>query len=96
MQEIIKNLPKVENMTSSNGNDIPNQFIISTPDYVIFQSYSSIIAIECKKTGKIWLDSKKWDYSVTTGKYINQFTGLDKKQTIKKIESGEIELVELN
>ena len=96
LQEEIKMLPKVENMTSSNGNDIPNQFIIATLDYVVFQSYSTIIAIQHKRTMKITLDRQKWDYSTTTGKYRNQFTGLNKKQTVKAIESGEIELADLN
>ena len=89
-------MPKIENMTNSNGNETPNQFIITTPDYVVFQSYSSIIAVQHRRTMKIVLDRQKWDYSITTGKYRNQFTGLDKKQTIKAIESGEIELSDLN
>mgnify|MGYP001003596539 FL=1 len=96
LQEEIKSLPKIENMTNSNGNKTPNQFIITTPDYVVFQSYSSIIAVQHRRTMKIVLDRQKWDYSITTGKYRNQFTGLDKKQTIKAIESGEIELSDLN
>lgn len=92
--EIIKNLPKVENMQSDNGNDIPNQFIITTKGATIFQSYSSVIAV--KTDDKIYLDENKWDYSQTTGKYRNQFLRMDKKQTLQAIESGKIILADLN
>ena len=68
---------KVRNMQSNNGNAIPNQFIIDTVNgkirQTIFQSYQSLIAIKCFHTGKTFLDKTYWDYSVTTGKYRNQF-----------------------
>lgn len=86
---------KVENMTSNNGNDIPNQFIIRTDEGTYFQSYKSIIAFKAKD-GTIYLDAEKWDYSVTTGKYRNQFLGEDKKQTEAKIKSGIYKLANLN
>lgn len=86
---------KVENMTSRNGNDIPNQFIIRTDEATFFQSYQSIIAMQ-DIDGNIFLDSKYWDYSVTTGKYRNIFLGEDKKQTEAKIKSGVYTLVNLN
>lgn len=85
---------KVENMTSSNGNDVPNQFKIYTDEGVYFQSYNSIIAF--KSHGKIQLDKNTWDYSTTTGKYRNQFLGENKAETQKKIDSGEYQLVDLN
>lgn len=84
----------MSNMQSNRGNDIPNQFIIETNDSVIFQSYSSIIAV--KENGFLFLDENKWDYSNTTGKYRNQFLGMNKKQTEELIESGSIKLVDLN
>ena len=87
---------KVSNMTSSRGNKIANQFIISTPKEEIFQSYGSIIAKENKATGKITLDRYYWDYSVTTGKYRNDFLGENKKETEQKIASGEYKLANLN
>jgi len=90
----IKNLPKVENMLSSNMNSIPNQFIIKTKNAVIFQSYSTIIAV--KSDNKIYLDKNSWDYSVTTGKYRNLFLGFDKKETEKQIKNGQIILTDLN
>jgi hypothetical protein len=87
---------KVKNMTSSNGNDIPNQFIISTEKGLVFQSYNSVIAFKSYEDGKIYLDNGTWDYSTTTGKYRNQFLGEDKKETQKKINSGEYILTDLN
>ena len=35
---------KVQNMTSSRGNKVANQFIIYTESGSVFQSYNSIIA----------------------------------------------------
>ena len=85
---------KVKNMTSPNGNEVPNQFIIETNEGIFFQSYNSVI---CKESnGKIELDEKYWDYSKTTGKYRNQFLGEDKKETQRKIDSGEYKLTNLN
>lgn len=37
---------KVENMQSSRGNDIPNQFVITTDEGRYFQSYNSVIAFK--------------------------------------------------
>lgn len=45
--------------------------------------------------GKIILDPKH-DYSNTTNKYVGQFLGLNLKARTKEIESGKIEVVELN
>lgn len=86
---------KVENMVSSKGNNIVNQFIITTKDGCYFQSYNSIIAFQ-SNDGKIILDSHYWDYSVTTGKYRNIFLNESKQETIKKIDSGEYKLDDLN
>ena len=73
-----------------------------------FQSYDSVIAtktywreedikgIAGAKTLEIELDEKYWDYSTTTGKYRNIFLGEDKKETEKKIKSGEYKLTNLN
>lgn len=84
----------VENMESSRGNLVPNQFKIYTDDGVYFQSYRTIIAARIK--GKTLLDTDKWDYSRTTGKYRNQFLGENTAETRKKIKSGEYTLVNLN
>ena len=86
---------KIENFTSSNGNSVPNQFLITQTDREIFQSYSSIIGLRIFGQ-KIVLDKNKWDYSKTTGKYRNQFTGLNKKETEAAIKEGRIILADLS
>lgn len=91
----MKNLVKVSNMASSNGNQIPNQFEIRTKEGVYFQSYQSIIAF-IPNDGKVQLDSRYWDYSATTSKYRNAFLGEDKKVTQRKINEGTYELTDLN
>ena len=84
----------VKNMLSSNGNYVPNQFIITDGERITFQSYNStIIEIDRKKkTLTIFLD---YNYSMTTGKYRNMFLadngfyGLSNiKDLNKAIEAG--------
>ena len=85
---------KVTNMTSTRGNKVPNQFLITDNGVEYFQSYNSIIAK--RSNGKIYLDDYYWNYSVTTGKYRNQFLGEGIAETRKKIASGEYTLTDLN
>ncbi len=86
---------KVQNMTSnSTGREIPNQFLIYGDHETTFQSYNSVIAT--KRDGRVYLDKDMWDYSVTTGKYRNQFLRENKKETEAKIKSGEYILTDLN
>jgi hypothetical protein len=86
---------KVENMKSARGNDVPNQFIIQTDEGLVFQSYNTVIAIK-HLDGRVELDANSWDYSVTTGKYRNQFLGETKKETERKIKDGTYKLENLN
>ncbi len=84
----------VINMTNNRGNKVKNQFRIYTTGGSIFQSYNStIVKIE---NGKTYIDLNKWDYSKTTGKYRNIFLNENKKETEKKIKSGEYILIDLN
>ena len=86
---------KVENMRSSNGNRIANQFIITDANGDIwFQSYQSMIAV--KRADGITLDSEAWDYSTTTGKYRNLFLRETKPETVRKIKTGIYTLADLN
>ena len=85
---------QVQNMKSPRGNTVPNQFIINHNGEEFFQSYRVIIAK--KGNGKTFLDSYYWDYSVTTGRYRNQFLNEGIKETREKIESGEYILTDLN
>jgi hypothetical protein len=86
----------VKNMENTRGNTAPNQFVIETDKFFIFQSYRSVIARKCKNTGKIELDSHYWDYSKTTGKFRNIFLRESKKETERKIKDGVYTLVNLN
>jgi hypothetical protein len=98
---------KIENMTSGRGNKIVNQFILTEEgcgalgNFIsrrVFQSYNTIIAriTRWPDETRIELDADNWDYSVTTGKYRNLFLGETKKQTEKKIASGDYILANLN
>ena len=97
----------VQNMTSSNGNKIANQFIITDEDTnEYFQSYNSMIAkkvyinIDFGNSNndkiQILLDKKYWNFSNTTSKYRNKFLNETTKETQAKIKSGEYKLVDLN
>ena len=87
---------KVKNMTSPRGNKVANQFIITdNHNNEIFQSYNTVIAMR-NDSGIVYLDKYSWDYSVTTGKYRNEFLGEGIAETRKKINSGEYILTDLN
>jgi hypothetical protein len=90
----LANKIKVENMISTNGNKIANQFILYTDKGVYFQSYESIIAFQ--NMGKIILDSYYWNYSRTTSKYRNIFLGMTTAEVKKRIKEGSIKLTNLN
>lgn len=85
---------KVYNLTSPNGNPVPNQFAIVNGTAKYFQSYRSIIAKV--ENGRITLDSYFWDYSRTTAKYRNIFLGMSTDEIKKGIKSGSIALANLN
>jgi len=78
---------RVENMTSSRGNDVPNQFIIYTNYGVMFRSYNSNIAFKPYDENIIYLGSD-WDYSKTTGKYRNEFLGYGVAELRTRIADG--------
>jgi hypothetical protein len=87
---------KTENMTSTNGNKVANQFIITDDNgNTFFQSYRSVI-VKKNSNYDIELDQKYWNYSNTTGKYRNIFLNETIKDTRKKIKSGEYKLTDLN
>ena len=84
----------VYNMESSQGNKVPNQFIIEHKGKEYFQSYNSLIAV--KENGKITLDEYYWNYSRTTSKYRNEFLNELTDDTRKKIKDGTYKLTNLN
>lgn len=85
---------KVKKMKSANGNPVANQFIIELSNTTVFQSYGTVIAK--LEAGYLTLDAKAWDYSRTTAKYRNKFTGLSTEETKQGIKEGTIKLVDLN
>jgi len=99
---------KVSNFTSSSGNKVANQFLITEGSTHTFQSYGSTIAVikhqhllgcyndDGTPKAIVTLDKTYWDYSKTTGVYRNQFLGEGIAETRKKIKSGEYKLVNLN
>ena len=76
----------------------PLSHVIFSPEATYFQSYESTIVKTYWKDGRrqVALDEYYWNYSKTTSKYRNLFLGETKKETEKKIASGEYELVDLN
>jgi hypothetical protein len=87
LAELGENRMKVSNMTTSNGNTAPNQFIIDEEHATVFQSYETTIAVISKSTGHIVLDINHWRSSRTTNRYRNQFLGM----TTPAIEHGIID-----
>jgi len=99
---------KIENLKSNSGKNIANQFIVNdvtikhvSPDGTdffytgkMFQSYNSNIAFITD--GYVLLDKNFWNYSRTTSKYRNIFLNETTKETLKKIESKEYILMNLN
>lgn len=99
---------KVRNMTSLNsGRPVVNQFIITYEGRgalgnfdrrEVFQSYDSVIVEKTywsDRTDTV-LDEDYWDYSVTTGRYRNQFLGENIDETRRKIKDGTYKLAKLN
>lgn len=60
---------QVQNMLSRKGNKVANQFEIFGNGYIVFQSYSTVIAVI--KEQALYVD--KAYYSNTTSKYLNIF-----------------------
>jgi hypothetical protein len=89
---------KVSQMKNNNGQPVKNQFILFDSEFTAFQSYDTIIVKTVFEDGirQVYLDINSWDYSRTTGKYRNEFLGETKKETEKKIKSGEYKLIDLN
>ena len=91
---------KIENLTSSKGNNIANQFKVIANGKTFFQSYQSVVASVDNMTGKVEL-YKDWDYSKTTSKYLYRFLAecghrslYNKKAIEAAIKSGEVSYIE--
>lgn len=83
-------------MTSPrSGSPVANQFEVETPEGRYFQSYHTMIAFR-DHSGNLTLDRDGWEYSTTTAKYRNQFTGLTTAETRRMVKDGTIKLDDLN
>ena len=89
---------KISHMTGRTGKPIANQVIVYTPGETLFKSYDTTIIKTVFEDGErvVYLDENYWDYSVTTGKYRNEFLGESKKDTERKIKEGIYKLADLN
>jgi hypothetical protein len=87
---------QITNLTNDNGKPVANQFLIieGNGSKRTFKSYSTVIAVI--ENGRTYLDSKAWNFSVTTSKYRNIFLGETTKETERKIKTGEYILTNLN
>ena len=81
---------RVKNLVSPrSGRKVANQFEINADEKRIFQSYDSTI-VEIDYGNRIIAIGEDYDYSMTTGKYRNQFfadngfRGLSTKQGLEK------------
>lgn len=89
----------ITQLINSNGNAVKNQFVIDG-EYLgqpgkFFQSYSTIIAFKPADGSSITLDRASWDYSQTTIRHRNTFTGYNSQQTKQMIKDRSIILADL-
>lgn len=81
---------KVENLNSpKTGKSVPNQFVITVKDRVLFQSYKTPIALTDEHDGIVFVCDKK--YSRTTTKYTNEFLNQHKNYTVFYVTEEELE-----
>ena len=96
LKKRFKGFPVIKTMQSPSrsGGDMSNQVVIAFDNGSVFSSYGTLIALEIReKDGMKTYLTDNWDYSVTTGKYRNQFLGEGIKETIKKIADGTYKIV---
>ena len=79
---------KIENMTSTRGNKISNQFKLYYNNYVAFQSYKTLISVYDIKNDTMYTD--KEFYSITTSKYKNLFNDEFQPLAIIQVENEEL------
>ena len=93
---MIGGFPKVRQMKSAKGGSVANHFIIETNRYTFLQSYDSLVVRVHKRSGRVSLDRKKWNYSKTTSRYRNLFLNATTKEIKFRIKTGEYKLRNLN
>lgn len=87
---------RVQNLRSSKGLSIVNQFVITDAEKITFQSYESVVAIY---DNNILTLGKNWNYNLTTRKhlyhFIREYTNYDinsNKDVLKAIKEKSIVL----
>ena len=87
---------RVQNIVSSKGNRVRNQFIIKDgKGNTYFQSYDTIIA-KIDRFGKVTLDDARWKSSVTTSKYRNIFLNATSQEVEQRVKNKVYKLRRLN
>ena len=82
----------VQNMLSSKGNRVANQFIINIGlNLTAFQSYNTLIAVYDNKNDVMYQDREK--YSHTTSKYLNRFIREFQPLHIEEVENEELYMI---
>lgn len=76
----------VSNMLSSKGNKVANQFIIEFDNFIVFQSYNTLIAVYDHENDVMYQDIEK--YSMTTSKYLNMFIREYQPLHISKVKNN--------
>lgn len=77
-------------LTTAGGRDAWAHLVVPTPLGELYEAYGNPVALK-QGGGKVILDSRYWDYSVTTHRYRGQFLGEDTATTRKKLERGQYE-----
>ena len=79
-------IQNVRNLQSPrSGREVPNQYDLECEHGIIFKSYKSIIA--ARMNGFLYLTDRH-DYSKTTIKYCNEWTGYNTRERREGLESG--------
>lgn len=79
---------KIENMKSSRGNKVANQFKLYYNNFVAFQSYDTLISVYDCKNDTMYTD--KEFYSTTTSKYKNLFNKEFLPLAIIEVDNNEL------
>lgn len=79
---------KVQNMLSTRGNRVANQFVIDLGNKTALQSYETLVAVYDKQIDTMYEDKER--YSPTTSKYINLFKQWANAKKFFKVENSEL------
>lgn len=87
----------VTNLTSArSGKPVANQFLIIMNDGTrYFRSYNANVC-RIDPNGTIRLDTRYWNYSKTTTRYLRQFLNMTGDEIANKMVCGEIKTENLN